>query len=85
MGLQTTTITEFRKDIKSYVDEVIDEHETIIIPRSKKKGVVVISLSEYNSMMETAHLLSSPKNASRLRESIAQARNGEAIEKDLVE
>jgi antitoxin YefM len=85
MGLQTTTITDFRKDIKSYVDEVIDEHETIIIPRSNKKGVVVISLAEYNSMMETAHLLSSPKNANRLRESIAQARNGEVIEKDLVE
>ena len=84
MGLQTTTITDFRKSIKAYVDEVIDEHEIIIIPR-KNKGVVVISLDEYNSIIETAYLLSNPKNADRLHESIAQARNGKLIKKELLE
>jgi antitoxin YefM len=84
MGLQTTTISDFRKGIKSYVDEVIDEHETIIIAR-KNKGVVVMSLDEYNSILETAHLLSSSKNADRLRESIAQAKSGKLLKKKLME
>ncbi len=84
MGLQTTTITDFRKGIKAYMDEVIDEHETIIIPR-KNKGVVVMSLDEYNSIIETAYLLSNPKNADRLHESIAQARNGKLIKKEILE
>ena len=84
MGMQTTTISDFRKAIKTYVDEVIDEHETIIIAR-KNKGVVVMSLDEYNSILETAYLLSSPKNADRLRESIAQAKSGKLLKKGLIE
>ena len=84
MSIITTTITEFRKGIKSYVDDVIDEHDTIIIPR-KNDGIVVMSLDEYNSIRETAYLLSSNKNAKRLRESLEQANNGEATKKDLIE
>jgi len=84
MSIITTTITEFRKDIKSYVDDVIDENDTIIIPR-KKDGIVVISLHEYNSIKETAYLLSSNKNVKRLRESIEQAKKGETKNKELID
>lgn len=84
MKLRTTTISDFRKDIKSYVDDVIDEHDTIIIPR-KKDGVVVMSLDEYNSIKETAYILSSKANASRLRESLEQASSGNAEQKTLIE
>ena len=84
MSIKTTTITEFRKDIKSYVDNVIDEHDTIIIPR-KSDGIVVISLQEYNSIKETSYILSSDRNANRLREYLKQSRNGEAVIKELIE
>ncbi|ACE93393.1 hypothetical protein RHECIAT_PA0000047 (plasmid) [Rhizobium etli CIAT 652] len=44
--------------------------------------MVLIAESEYESMQETLHLLSTPANSARLRESIAQLRKGQVIESD---
>ena len=49
----TTTISEFRKDIKRYLDRVTENFETLIINRGKDNGVVIISLDEYNSLHES--------------------------------
>ena len=55
-------ISDFRKDIKTYLDKVSKNFETLIINRGKDKGIVVMSLEEYNSLMATNHELSSRKN-----------------------
>ena len=75
----TTTLSDFRKDIKTYLDKVTQSFETLIINRGKDTGVVVISLEEYNSMKETLHLLSSRNNAKALYESMDQSQRGELI------
>ena len=77
--------SEFRKGLKDYLDSVENNHETLIIKRGTGKGTVVISLEEYNSIMETLHLLSSQKNAQRLYESINQMKSGNTIQHDLIE
>lgn len=77
--------TEFRTDLKKYLDEVEENHETLIIKRGVGKGTVMISLDEYNSIMETVHLLSSRKNAERLFESIRQMKEGDIVENSLFE
>ena len=78
--------TEFRTELKKYLDNVEYNHETLIIKRKTGKGTVVISLEEYNSIMETVHLLSSKSNADRLYESIKQMKEGETIStQDLLE
>ncbi len=78
--------TEFRTELKKYLDNVENNHETLIIKRKTGKGTVVISLEEYNSIMETVHLLSSKSNADRLYESIKQMKKGETIStQDLLE
>jgi len=59
--------SEFRSGLKYYLDKVEDHNETLIVKRKTGKGSVVISLDEYNSMMETIHLLSSKSNADRLK------------------
>jgi antitoxin YefM len=64
--------TEFRTGLKNYLDTVEFNHETLIIKRGSGKGTVLISLEEYNAIMETMHLLRSKKNAKRLFESIEQ-------------
>jgi len=77
--------SEFRKDLKDYLDSVELNNETLIIKRGSGKGAVLISLEEYNSIMETLHLLSSKKNAQRLYESIEQMQSGNTIQSNLVE
>lgn len=76
--------TEFRKELKDYLDTVEENNETLIIKRGSGKGAVLISLEEYNSIMETLHLLSSRKNAGWLFESMDQAKNGQALQQDLI-
>jgi antitoxin YefM len=75
--------SEFRTGLKSYLDSVEDDNETLIIKRKSGKGTVMISLDEYNSIMETMHLLSSKKNADRLYESIEQMRSGKTVQPKL--
>ena len=77
--------TEFRTDLKRYLDDVEDNNDTLILKRKAGKGTVLISLDEYNSIMETVHLLSSKANADRLYESIKQMKDGKGFAKDLVE
>ena len=77
--------TEFRTSLKKFLDNVEDNNETLIIKRGTGKGTVLISLNEYNSIMETVHLLSSKKNADRLYESIEQMKNGKVVRKGLIE
>lgn len=76
--------TEFRTGLKRYLDDVEKNNETLIIKRGSGKGAVLISLDEYNSIMETVHLLSSKANAEWLYESINQMKKGKGLEKDLI-
>jgi len=77
--------TEFRTGLKNFLDNVENNNETLIIKRGTGKGTVIISLNEYNSIMETVHLLSSKANADRLYESIQQMKEGKIVRKDLIE
>jgi antitoxin YefM len=77
--MKTVNYTELRDKLKSNLDMVCEDHETLIVHRPGGKSVVMMSLDEYNSQKETEYLLSSPKNAEHLFESIRQLENGETI------
>jgi len=77
--------TEFRTSLKKLLDNVEDNNETLIIKRGAGKGTVMISLDEYNSIMETLHLINSKANADRLYESIDQMKKGKVVRKRLIE
>ncbi|MFM7645687.1 MAG: type II toxin-antitoxin system Phd/YefM family antitoxin [Sphingomonadales bacterium] len=81
----TTTLSDFRKDIKSYLDKVTQCFETLIINRGKDTGVVIMSLEEYNSLKSTQHELASRLNQQRLDASIEALRSGKKMVKQLVE
>ena len=81
----TTTLSEFRKDMKSYLDNVTQNFETLIINRGKDTGVVIISLEKYNSLITTQHELSSRINQQRLDESIEALRSDKKMVKKLVD
>jgi antitoxin YefM len=77
--------TEFRQNLASHLDAVIDSRAPLFVTRNKQKAVVVISEEEYESMQETLHLMSNPVNAQLLRESIAEMEAGGAVDHDIVE
>jgi antitoxin YefM len=81
----TTTISDFRKDIKRYLDRVTENFETLIINRGKDNGIVIMSLDEYNSLSATHHELSSKSNEKRLDSAIEKLKKGKSFQKDLLE
>lgn len=80
-----TSVSDFRKDIKSYLDRVAKNFETLIINRGKDTGIVVMSLDEYNALMATNHELSSRKNEKRLDAAIEKLGKGDSFSKELME
>ena len=58
--MKTANYTDLRANLKSYIDAVIDDYDTVVVNRGNGKGVVMISLDEYNSLKETEYIMSSP-------------------------
>jgi antitoxin YefM len=83
--MMAANYTEFRTRLKKFLDDVENNNETLIIKRGTGKGTVLLSLDEYNSIIETMHLLSSKANADRLYESINQMKAGKVVRKKLIE
>jgi len=81
----TTTLSDFRKDIKNYFDRVTQNFETLIINRGKDNGLVIMSLAEYNSLQATQHELSSRENERRLDSAIEKLKTGNSFSKNLIE
>ena len=81
----TTSISDFRKDIKKYFDRVTQNFETLIINRGKDNGVVIMSLGEYNSLLATNYELTSKANEKRLDSAIEKLNKGNSFEKSLLE
>src|SRR5437762_11031037 len=76
--------TELRTNLAKYMNEVCDSRAPLHITRQNARTVVMVSEEEYESMIETLHLLRSPANAARLRSSIKAADAGKLTERDIV-
>lgn len=83
--MDVVTYSDARANLKDVMDRVVCDKTEVIVTRQKAEAVVMISLSEWNSISETLHLLSSPRNAQRLRESIEQMDAGKGVERQLVQ
>lgn len=83
--VEVTSFTDFRKNLRMYFEKVFEMGKPLFITRPKGKDVVVMSKSEYDSMQETFHLLSSPRNAERLLKSIEADKEGKFTIRKLIE
>lgn len=70
---------EASKDFINILDSLNDDADRIFINSQNDKDAVVMSLDDYNSLVETIYLLRTPANAAHLTKSIAQYRAGNRI------
>ena len=68
------TYTQARANLARLCDEVADNREVVVIKRRKGNDVALIAADELASILETLHLLSSPKNRDRLLSALKDAR-----------
>jgi antitoxin YefM len=71
-----TTYTNARANFATLCDKVADDREVIIITRRNSADVALVAAQELSSLLETAHLLRSPKNARRLLSAMGRAKAG---------
>ncbi len=83
--MEITTFTAFRQNMKAYFEKVLSMGTPLFITRPKGRDVVLMSVSEYNSMQETFHLLKSPKNAERLLKAIDQDKTEGGTQRELLD
>ena len=74
--MQAVNYTQFRDNMKTYLDTVTDNFETIIVTRKKSQNVVLISEDVYNNLIENLHLVADKTNYDWLMESKAQLESG---------
>jgi antitoxin YefM len=68
-----TTYTQARATLAKLLDEVTQNREVVIIRRRGAEDVALVSAQELTALLETAHLLRSPKNAERLLSALGRA------------
>ncbi len=82
--MTVTTISEFRANVKRYVDEVINNSGSLVINRGNT-AAVLISLDEYNSIKETERILSTPGLSGSLDEGLDEFKERKTISVDIDE
>jgi antitoxin YefM len=71
-----TTYTQARASLATLCSQVADNREVAIIRRRGAADVALIAADELRSLLETVHLLQSPRNAERLLTALERARQG---------
>jgi antitoxin YefM len=83
--MDAITYTEARENLAQTIRRVCRDHDPVVITRKREDSVVMMSLEDYESLTETAHLLKSPKNARRLLAAIAELEEGKGQQRTLME
>lgn len=84
--MRAITYSEARESLKSVIDQVVaDRAPTMIVRRKGQEGAVLVSESEWASIEETLHLLSSPRNAELLLKAVRGLEAGEGEEHELID
>ncbi|MSR91437.1 type II toxin-antitoxin system Phd/YefM family antitoxin [Inconstantimicrobium porci] len=77
--------TNLRDNMKTYMDKVTDDYETMIITRKNNRNVVMLSEESYNNLMENIHVMDNKTNYDWLMESKAQLEKGKFSAHELIE
>lgn len=70
--------SNYRSKLKDYCDKATDDNETVIITRKNEKNLVMMSLDEYNNLLENLFIRSNKANYQHILEGISQLNAGKA-------
>lgn len=82
--MKTLNYTEARNGLARLMKEAEEDREVISITRNGQGSVVLMLQEEYESMMETLHLLSTPANSRRIQQGLADYAEGKFVERALI-
>ncbi len=77
--------TTLRDNMKTYMDKVTDDYETMIVTRKDNRNIVMISEEMYNNLLENIHVMGNKANYDWLMESKAQLESGNFSKRELIE
>ena len=80
-----TTYTNLRANLAGFLDQVVDQQETIIVRRKGARDVALVPVGELTGLIETAHLLRSPRNATRLLTALRRAERGKTAPRNVAD
>jgi antitoxin YefM len=80
-----TTYTQARANLAKLCDSAAADREVVIIHRRGAEDVALIAASELRSLMESAYLLRSPRNARRLLAALERAQRKGGLARDVEE
>lgn len=83
--MRIVSYTQARNSLKSVLDHVAEDSGCTVITRRDADDAVLMSLDQYNGLMETLHLFSSPANAAHLQKSLDQYRKGQVVKQPLAD
>jgi len=79
--MTTTTMRELRANMKTYFDALEDDKNVLLVPRQgKREAIVIMTLSEYSSIVETDYLLSTQENRIVIENALKELEGGEVVE-----
>lgn len=83
--MKTVSYSDAREHLASLIEEVLSTREQVVIQRRGFEAVAMIPADELAGLIETAHLLRSPKNAKRLLEALLRSYRDGGEQMDLDE
>jgi antitoxin YefM len=83
--MKAVCYSELRKNLKSLMDGIAEDHESMIITRRNAANMVLMSYEDYSAIEETLYLAGSSANARRIRESIQSFNENKGKQKNLIE
>lgn len=77
--MKTTNFTELRRNLRSFLDAVVNDSDTVIVNRENGTAVVMMSLDEYNAIKETEYIMQSPATMKAIRQSMEEINRGDTV------
>ncbi|MBI2524159.1 type II toxin-antitoxin system prevent-host-death family antitoxin [Candidatus Peregrinibacteria bacterium] len=74
--MTTVTYTDLRAHLAHFLRLAEEDEEEIVVSHAKGRKAIILSLEEFESLQETAYLLSTKKNRRHLEKSLREARQG---------